>query len=163
MDGLQSVLAALVGAPALVVDDALNTTNTSSPIIASPTPTTVFPADLAALFTFLLSFSALRDWLKFFLLGGLLESARRIVTSLYNQIWESFLLTVEIDGDDPAYDWMHMWLSKQARWSQARTVELSSRSKGFSTRRNGGGYGDDDDEDSGETKLSLAPSVGESF
>lgn len=154
-DGVQAVFSALNGNDALLKNLTASTGNSTSTTSSSATGFNALPTDIASLLTFVLSLGALRDWFKFFLLGGLLESARRLFTSLYTQIWEAFLLTVEIDGDDPAYDWMHLWLSKQDRWTKARTVELSSRR--YSNSRHSSGYGEE--LPSGK-EISLAPTMG---
>lgn len=143
-EGAQAVFGALSGSGQLQ-DPSANTTASPEASLAKALPT-----DLGSLITFVLTLGALRDWLKIFLLGGLLESARRFVYYLYGAILESFLLTVEIDGDDPAHAWMLLWLSKHERWSKARTVELSSR------RHNHRG---DSDLPPGK-EINLAPTMG---
>lgn len=122
--------------------DAAN--STASAILGTPLPT-----DIGSLITFVLSLGALRDWIKIFFLGGLLESARRFFTYLYSAIWEAFLVTVEIVDDDQAHAWLILWLSKQDRWTKARRVELSSRKHGRANEYPTTGK-----------DISLAPTVG---
>lgn len=147
-DGIQAVFNVLNNNDALMT----NLNASAGNFTAGSSTATSIPTDISSLIAFVLSLGALRDWFKFFLLGGLIESARRLVTSLYYQLWEAFLLTVEIDGDDPAYEWMHLWLSKQERWTKARTVELSSRRQ---TSRHG--YSE---ELPAGKQISLAPTIG---
>ncbi|KAF8316584.1 P-loop containing nucleoside triphosphate hydrolase protein [Clavulina sp. PMI_390] len=155
-NGVQAVFKILNGADPLTVLTNLTSTATNGTLSDAATDmasngVSSGGLNLGSLFTLLLSFGAMRDWFKFVLLGGVLESARRLFTTLYYYLWESMLLTVEINSDDPAYDWMHVWLSKQEKWKKARTVELSSRS------HNNSRYPEDLPE--GE-KISLAPTVG---
>jgi chaperone BCS1 len=141
-EGAQAVFSALNGDDHNTAD-VVN--STAAAIAGTPLPT-----DIGSLITFVLSLGALRDWIKIFLLGGLLESARRFFTYLYSELWEAFLLTVEIDADDQAHSWMLLWLSKQDRWTKARSVELSSR-------RYGRGH---NDYTTPGKEISLAPTTG---
>jgi chaperone BCS1 len=59
--------------------------------------------DLASLWTFFLSFSALRDWVKLIVLGGALESCRRFASSLWSRLLESFFLTAYFEYEDDSY------------------------------------------------------------
>ncbi|CAE6351983.1 unnamed protein product [Rhizoctonia solani] len=86
---------------------------------------------LSSLFTILLSFSGLRDWLKLFVLGGALEALRRIASSSWGWTVGSFFITVHLDNDDVAYDWMMIWLSLQPAWRKAREVQISSKDYGL--------------------------------
>ncbi|CAE6517540.1 unnamed protein product [Rhizoctonia solani] len=86
---------------------------------------------LSSLFTILLSFSGLRDWLKLIVLGGALETLRRVASSLWQWAMGSFFVTVHLDNDDVAYDWMMIWLSLQPAWRKAREVQISSKDYGL--------------------------------
>ncbi|CAE6368404.1 unnamed protein product [Rhizoctonia solani] len=86
---------------------------------------------LSSLFTILLSFSGLRDWLKLFVLGGALETLRRIAFSFWERAVGYFFVTVHLDNDDIAYDWMMIWLSRQPAWRKAREVQISSKDYGL--------------------------------
>ncbi|EUC56107.1 P-loop nucleoside triphosphate hydrolase, putative [Rhizoctonia solani AG-3 Rhs1AP] len=86
---------------------------------------------LSSLFTILLSFSGLRDWLKLIVLGGALETFRRVASSLWQWAMGSFFVTVHLDNDDVAYDWMMIWLSLQPAWRKAREVQISSKDYGL--------------------------------
>jgi hypothetical protein len=143
-EGAQAVFSALNGDNRIIAD---GPNSTASAVLGTP-----FPTDISSLITFALSLGALRDWIKIFLLGGLLESARRFFTYLYSALWEAFLLTVEIGDEDQAHAWVILWLSKQDRWAGARSVELSSR-------KSGRGHNNEYPTTSGK-EISLAPTAG---
>ncbi|CAE7227372.1 unnamed protein product [Rhizoctonia solani] len=103
--------------------------NQSSPTFGIETLSSV--TSLSSLFTILLSFSGLRDWLKLFILGGALETLRRIASSSWGWAIASFFVTVHLDNDDTAYDWMMIWLSLQPAWHKAREVQISSKDYGL--------------------------------
>ena len=71
------------------------------------------------------SLTALHDWVKLFLLGGLFESLRRLLSVLLHQLTESFFVTAEFDEHDETYVWMTFWLSRQRAWSTYHTYRLS--------------------------------------
>jgi len=95
-----------------------------------------FPTDVSSLFSFFLSFSALREWLKLLVLGSVLESLRRLAFYLYYRIYSSFFITARFEDGDTSYcaslysfehivpflilstDWMMVWLSKRPEWSE---------------------------------------------
>ncbi|KAG8696761.1 hypothetical protein FRC09_008276 [Ceratobasidium sp. 395] len=89
---------------------------------------------LGSLITLLLSFSGLRDWLKLIVLGGALETLRRSASSCWEWALGAFFVTIHLDNDDIAYDWMMIWLSHQPAWRKAREVQISS--KDFGLNRN---------------------------
>ncbi|KAB5588561.1 P-loop nucleoside triphosphate hydrolase [Ceratobasidium theobromae] len=86
---------------------------------------------LSSFFTLLMSFSGLRDWLKLFILGGALETLRRTASALWGWALGSFFVTLHLDNDDTAYDWMMIWLSLQPAWAKAREVQISSKDYGL--------------------------------
>ena len=69
---------------------------------ATPAPAP-WPADFSSLLTFFFSFSALRDWLKLFVIGGLIESARRFLFVGYNKAYNSFFITATFFEEDDSY------------------------------------------------------------
>lgn len=95
-----------------------------------------FPTDILSLVTFLLSFSALGDWVKLIVLGGVLETCRRLAFHFYYKVYNSFFITATFEEDDSSYgtkiqhafdhtrstdfllDWMMVWLSSQPFWSE---------------------------------------------
>ncbi|KAF8596418.1 hypothetical protein BDV93DRAFT_563360 [Ceratobasidium sp. AG-I] len=94
-----------------------NLSATPSAAASSPTPTNLIPGldALAALIV----------------LGGALETLRRSVSSVWEWVLRSFFLTIHLDNDDTAYDWMIIWLSLQPAWRKAREVQISSKDFGL--------------------------------
>jgi chaperone BCS1 len=66
-------------------------------------PSPSFPTDILSLITFLLSFSALGDWFKLIVLGGVLETFRRLAFHCYHKIYNSFFITATFEDDDSSY------------------------------------------------------------
>ncbi|KAJ7105454.1 P-loop containing nucleoside triphosphate hydrolase protein [Mycena crocata] len=89
--------------------------------------------DFSSLVALLFSLGALRDWIKILVFGSAIETLRRVAFSTYYKIIASFWITAHFDENDSSYDWMMVWLSKQASWAQAREVEISTRSFGLNT------------------------------
>ena len=55
------------------------------------------------LLSLLFSFSALRDWLKLFFIGGLLDSCRRLAYAVYYKFINHFYITAEFHEGDNCY------------------------------------------------------------
>lgn len=72
--------------------------STINPIGADSLGTTV-----ASLWTFLLSLSAIRDGAKLFVLGGALESTRRLLSLAWTSVAESFFITAEFEEKDDTF------------------------------------------------------------
>ncbi|KAF7369071.1 Mitochondrial chaperone BCS1 [Mycena venus] len=102
-----------------------NATAAASTASVTATPL-AFPTDLSSLITFLASFSALRDWAKLVVVGGLIEMCRRFFFGGYAKIVNSFFITACFEEQDVSYTWMMVWLSKQPSWSKARDVQVST-------------------------------------
>ncbi|TRM69879.1 P-loop containing nucleoside triphosphate hydrolase protein [Schizophyllum amplum] len=85
----------------------------------------------SSLVSFIASSSALRDWLKLFVLGGTVETCRRTLFWLYRRAVNALMITATFEQDDDCYDWMMVWLSKQPSWREAREVQVSTRSFGL--------------------------------
>lgn len=79
--------------------DAVNATMTPT---AAPVPL-AFPTDLSSLMALMASLSALGDWLKFIVIGGFFETLRRLFSSSYSTILESFYLHASFDEDNSCY------------------------------------------------------------
>ena len=62
-----------------------------------------FPIPLRSLWALVVSFPALWDWIRLFLIGGLLESTRRYLWSSYNYLAARFVFTVTFDQNDATY------------------------------------------------------------
>ncbi|KJA19418.1 hypothetical protein HYPSUDRAFT_44329 [Hypholoma sublateritium FD-334 SS-4] len=98
----------------------------------SGSESTAFPADFSSLVAFLLSASALSNWLKLALFGSFLETCRRLVFHLYYKVYSSIFVTACFDEDDSSYDWIMVWLSTPS-WKTARDVQVSTRPFGLNS------------------------------
>ncbi|KAJ8474440.1 hypothetical protein ONZ51_g7220 [Trametes cubensis] len=118
---------------------------------------------LPSLISMLLSFSAVRDWLKLLLLGAIVETCRRVLTKAYYGFVNYFWITATFDGNDEASlkpDWLMFWLSKHTIFRTARTLDVSTRSFG----RNAAVAGDAGNEDDTEgRKISFLPSLSTTY
>ena len=61
------------------------------------------PTDFSSLMAFIYSISALRDYGKLVVLGGALETLRRIYLSSYSNILDRFFITANFDSEDLAH------------------------------------------------------------
>ena len=61
------------------------------------------PTDLTSLITFIYSFSALHDYLKIVVLGGALETLRRLSSASYTSLTDRFFLTATFESDDLSF------------------------------------------------------------
>lgn len=80
-----------------LVDVAQNDTSS-----AASTPLNA-PLNLSTLFSFLLSLSALQDWLKILVIGGAIEASRRTGLRLWYSVVELFWITACFDDRDASY------------------------------------------------------------
>lgn len=79
-----------------------NVSATATTATATATPMAM-PTDLSSLLTLLLSFSALRDWAKLAILGGLIEMLRRFVFGGYYNLVNAFFITATFEDQDASY------------------------------------------------------------
>jgi chaperone BCS1 len=105
------------------------------------------PISGAAFISSLLSISAMVQWLKLLVLGGIFEACRRGLLRLYRFFLDYLFITVDIADTDPCYsespyssiflqlghlywlnylDWVMVWLATQPSWNNARNIELGS-------------------------------------
>ncbi|THU97685.1 P-loop containing nucleoside triphosphate hydrolase protein [Dendrothele bispora CBS 962.96] len=113
------------------------------------------------------STGALQDTLKLVVIGGTMETARRVSVSAWNGFIDSFFLTAHFSQEDYPYDWLMHWLSKQPNWGRSREFEITTRS----VSRHGltdttSGDLDDEESDDGQLvhgrrkrKVAFMPSV----
>ncbi|RDB23454.1 putative mitochondrial chaperone BCS1-B [Hypsizygus marmoreus] len=125
---IQQALCGTLG-PATVHNMTALANETLSATIIQP----ALPGDFSSLLTLLFSFSALRDWLKLIVIGGVFESCRRLATTAYRRFIDSFFITATFDQGDDSYDWMMIWLSKQPSWAEARDLQISTKSFGLNS------------------------------
>ncbi|KAE9397180.1 P-loop containing nucleoside triphosphate hydrolase protein [Gymnopus androsaceus JB14] len=80
--------------------------------------------NLFAMLPLLFTSSAIRDWAKLIVIGGIFETCRRFASNSYSDLLSSFRIEAVFDDDDPTYGWMLIWLSKQPSWREIRAVEV---------------------------------------
>jgi chaperone BCS1 len=61
------------------------------------------PTDFSSLITFIYSFSALRDYLKLIVLGGALETLRRLSSASYTSLVDRWFITATFESEDLSY------------------------------------------------------------
>ncbi|KZV62260.1 P-loop containing nucleoside triphosphate hydrolase protein [Peniophora sp. CONT] len=73
------------------------------------------------------------DGVKLVVLGGTVETARRMSSSAWSSFVNSFFLTAHFSEEDMPYDWLMLWLSRRPEWQRSREFETttSSSSPGF--------------------------------
>lgn len=131
----QSIVTTMIGA-ANQCNDTLSGVAQNSTL--SPATSTAHGGHIqpVSLLTFLMSFTALHDWLKLIVIGGVIETSRRLCFSTWRAVVDSFWIKAEVNNHDIAYrkflksslgllflsvmlaDWLLLWLSKQHKWSQ---------------------------------------------
>ncbi|KAH7888909.1 hypothetical protein F5I97DRAFT_764989 [Phlebopus sp. FC_14] len=93
--------------------------------------------------------SSVIDGMKLVVLGGTVETARRVSSSAWSHFVNSFFLTAHFSEEDYPYDWLMLWLSRRPEWQRSREFETTTRTStpGFSgTRTADNSFGDEDDE-----------------
>ena len=108
MDPLQILQAAVAGLVTQLNNGTVN--NVAQNATASPT-SVASPLNLPGLLSFMLSFSALRDWLKLLVIGGAIETCRRMCIILWVSFVESFWITACFDETDVSYSEWHKFSS----------------------------------------------------
>ncbi|EJD05988.1 P-loop containing nucleoside triphosphate hydrolase protein [Fomitiporia mediterranea MF3/22] len=91
--------------------------------------------------------NSLVDGMKLVVLGGTVETARRISSSAWSSFVNSFFLTAHFSEEDYPYDWLMLWLSKRPEWQRSREFETTTRtiSPGMMSGAMGdNSFGDDD-------------------
>ena len=76
--------------------------NTSQNATATDT-TLKMPTDLSSLIAFIYSFSALRDYLKLIVLGGALETLRRLSSASCASLVDRFFITATFESEDLSF------------------------------------------------------------
>ncbi|KAH7923162.1 P-loop containing nucleoside triphosphate hydrolase protein [Leucogyrophana mollusca] len=98
--------------------------------------------------------SSVIDGMKLVVLGGTVETARRVSSSAWYALQRSwpistFFLTAHFSEEDYPYDWLMLWLSRRPEWQRSREFETTTRTTtpGFSGSRSvDNSFGDDEDE-----------------
>ncbi|KIM34089.1 hypothetical protein M408DRAFT_90304 [Serendipita vermifera MAFF 305830] len=92
--------------------------------------------------------SAVQDTVKLVVIGGTVETARRISSSAWSGFVDSFFLTAHFSQDDVPYDWLMHWLSKQPAFGKSREFDITTRSVGRNALEKTAGDIEDDEEES---------------
>ncbi|EIM80091.1 P-loop containing nucleoside triphosphate hydrolase protein [Stereum hirsutum FP-91666 SS1] len=90
------------------------------------------------------------DGMKLVVLGGTVETARRVSSSAWSSFVNSFFLTAHFSEEDYPYDWLMLWLSRRPEWQRSREFETttSSSSQGQYGYRGGeNAFGEEDGEE----------------
>ncbi|KAI0661417.1 P-loop containing nucleoside triphosphate hydrolase protein [Cubamyces menziesii] len=93
--------------------------------------------------------SSMIDGMKLVVLGGTVETARRMASSGWSHFINSFFLTAHFSEEDYPYDWLMLWLSRRPEWQRSREFETTTRTStpGFGTRIADNSFGDEDEEE----------------
>lgn len=91
--------------------------------------------------------SSVIDGMKLVVLGGTVETARRVSSSAWSHFVNSFFLTAHFSEEDYPYDWLMLWLSRQPEWQRSREFETTTRSSSGFARTADNSFGDDEDDD----------------
>ncbi|PCH35982.1 nucleoside triphosphate hydrolase protein [Wolfiporia cocos MD-104 SS10] len=92
--------------------------------------------------------SSMIDGMKLVVLGGTVETARRMASSGWSHFINSFFLTAHFSEEDYPYDWLMLWLSRRPEWQRSREFETTTRttSHGWGSGAADNSFGDDDDD-----------------
>ncbi|KAG6890387.1 hypothetical protein C0992_001778 [Termitomyces sp. T32_za158] len=96
--------------------------------------------------------SSVVDGMKLVVLGGTVETARRVSSSAWSHFVNSFFLTAHFSEEDYPYDWLMLWLSRRPEWQRSREFETTTRTAGIGTDT-AGSFGEEDFEDAGGAKV----------
>ena len=99
MDSVEVIQKVVTAFATSFAPNATNSTFSSS----LPTSASAFNTTVSSLLSMFLSFSALRDWLKLIVVGGVIETIRRLCFSLWYFVIESIWVTASFDEDDSSY------------------------------------------------------------
>ncbi|OCH91708.1 P-loop containing nucleoside triphosphate hydrolase protein [Obba rivulosa] len=93
--------------------------------------------------------SSVVDGMKLVVLGGTVETARRVASSGWSHFINSFFLTAHFSEEDYPYDWLMLWLSRRPEWQRSREFETTTRTAtpGYGSRVADNSFGDEDEED----------------
>ncbi|OBZ70965.1 putative mitochondrial chaperone BCS1-B [Grifola frondosa] len=93
--------------------------------------------------------SSMIDGVKLVVLGGTVETARRMASSGWSHFINSFFLTAHFSEEDYPYDWLMLWLSRRPEWQRSREFETTTRAStsGLGSRVADNSFGDDEEED----------------
>lgn len=96
--------------------------------------------------------SSMIDGMKLVVLGGTVETARRVSSSAWSHFVNSFFLTAHFSEEDFPYDWLMLWLSRRPEWQRSREFDTTTRTTtpGYNlSRTDDNSFGDEDLAESG--------------
>lgn len=91
--------------------------------------------------------SSMIDGMKLVVLGGTVETARRVSSSAWSHFVNSFFLTAHFSEEDFPYDWLMLWLSRRPEWQRSREFDTTTRTTtpGYNlSRSDDNSFGDED-------------------
>jgi chaperone BCS1 len=95
--------------------------------------------------------------MKLVVLGGTVETARRVSSSAWSHFVNSFFLTAHFSEEDYPYDWLMLWLSRRPEWQRSREFETTTRTSSFGLSSDNS-FGDEeecDDDAPGKVKTRV--------
>ncbi|KAI0297937.1 hypothetical protein BC826DRAFT_1090769 [Russula brevipes] len=103
------------------------------------------------------------DGMKLVVLGGTVETARRMSSSAWSSFVNSFFLTAHFSEEDYPYEWLMLWLSRRPEWQRSREFETTTNSSSpgyYGYRESDNVFAADDDgpgdeEASGKTRMRV--------
>ncbi|KAF9040220.1 P-loop containing nucleoside triphosphate hydrolase protein [Hymenopellis radicata] len=104
------------------------------------------PYEISSLLRLLSSFTAFREGIIFMIFGFLLEIFRRASFRWSTELYNKLFIRVTFDEQEPCYQWMLVWLSKQPMWSNSRDISIGTQPIGIEWGSLGPDNPDDDEE-----------------
>jgi len=101
------------------------------------------------------------DGMKLVVLGGTVETARRISSSAWSSFVNSFFLTAHFSEEDYPYEWLMLWLSRRPEWQRSREFETTTNSSSpgyYGYRESDNAFVDEEggeEEASGKTRMRV--------
>ncbi|KAK0192317.1 hypothetical protein F5146DRAFT_497906 [Armillaria mellea] len=90
--------------------------------------------------------SSVVDGMKLVVLGGTVETARRVSSSAWSHFVNSFFLTAHFSEEETPYEWLMLWLSRRPEWQRSREFETTTRSSSGFGRTADNSFGDEEDD-----------------
>ncbi|KAF8420910.1 BCS1 N terminal-domain-containing protein [Boletus edulis BED1] len=93
-------------------------------------------------------------------MGSLFETARRLLSSLWDALINAFFITAVFGNDDDSFQWIMHWMSEQPSWKGARNVEISTSNVDLLCAVE---IDSDEDSSTHSRKVTYLPAVSESY
>ncbi|GJJ07004.1 hypothetical protein Clacol_001202 [Clathrus columnatus] len=109
----------------------LTNTDPNPTLLNSTASLDTMDTSISSLLALLLSLAVRNmDVLKLMLIGGVIETSRRLVFTLWSQLWTwistSWHVTVHFESHDEVYHWMMFWLGNQSVWESSREMYITT-------------------------------------